>query len=352
MTAPKADILSKTVEYSGEKMSIRSLEEGISTVRTQQNVKVGELKTLRARNVEIQESLAEEIKKLRKFSDYMSLGELEGGFVSNLKEILSYIPGLNKLAITQRSIEELLRQQYEISARRVKQAAEFADTLKGAETDLFNEIERLNGKILDAARNEDVAAEYVLELQGLKESMEATLAGLAEGSTEQRETQADLDKIRRLLSEHSTQLQLYSTAEDRLARLKDNTSKLANTIANLSSDISQYVNAASEKLDLVAGQIQAIGTAADASVVMLEMKKSLDVMGQSMNETTQFVSETQAFFRQNLDNLMQELELYDDQTQDVLTRNLEMSKQIEDQRIAEAVKVALEVRNDQAAPAS
>ena len=49
---------------------------------------------------------------------------------------------------------------------------------------------------------------------------------------------------------------------------------------------------------------------------------------------------------------MQELELYDDQTQDVLTRNLEMSKQIEDQRIADAVKVALEVRNDQASPAS
>ena len=37
---------------------------------------------------------------------------------------------------------------------------------------------------------------------------------------------------------------------------------------------------------------------------MLELKKSLDVMTESMNATTQFVSETQVFFRKNLDDLL------------------------------------------------
>ena len=340
--AEKSDVLSKQVSYSGERMSVKSLEEGINTVRSRQNVKVGELKALRERNIRLQESLADEIKQLRKFSDYLSRGELGGGLLSNLKEILSYIPLLKKLSFTRRSIEELLRQQYEISARRVKEAAEFADKLKTAESDLHDEIARLNDKIIAAARDEDTAAAYVLELQELKKDLDAKLEAAGESTTEQRELQAQQDQLRRLMGEHSTQLQLFHSAEERLARLKENSRMLAETIANLASDITQYVNAASEKLDLASGQIQAIGTAADASVVMLELKKSLDVMTDSMNQTTQFVSETQAFFRANLDKLMDELELYDDETQKVMEKNLQMSREIEETRIAEAVQVALE----------
>jgi len=344
MAGNRAATLSREISYSGEKLSVKSLEEGINTVRTRQNTQVAELKVLREKNVKLQDALSGEIRKLRKFSDYLSKGEFKGSFGSKIKEILSYIPGLRSLSLSRRSIEELLRQQYEISSRRVKEAAEFADRLKTAEADLFEEINRLNGKILEAARNEDTAAEYVLELKGAKEELEAELANAEESSVAQRELQAEHDQIRRLLAEHSTQLQLYHTSEERLARLKENTRRLGETIGNLASDITQYVTAASEKLDLASGQIQAIGTAADASVVMLEMKKSLDVMTESMNQTTQFVSETQAFFRANLDNLMNDLELYDEETQQVLDTNLKMSREIEDRRSAEAVKVALERR--------
>lgn len=346
MAAPASDILAKTVAYTGDKMSVRSLEDGINKVRARQNTRIGELKVLRERNVEIQKTLTDEIKKLRKFSDYLSRAEMKGGFFANLKEILSYIPFVNRLWFTKRSIEELLRQQYEISSRRTKEAAEFADKLKAAESDLYDEIDRLNDRILAAARNEDVAVSYVLELETAKKELTAELDTVEKGSTAQREVQAQLDQIRRLLAEHSTQLQLYHTSEERLARLKENTRKLAETIQNLGTDITQYVTAASEKLDLVAGQIQAIGTAADASVVMLELKQSLDVMTESMNQTTQFVSETQAFFRANLDNLMDELELYDDETRKIMDKNLEMSREIEERRINQAVELALQRRRE------
>lgn len=353
MAESKSEILSRSITYSGDRISVRSLEESIGEVRSRQDVQVTELKVLREKNISLQKSLSEEIRKLRKFSDYLSANHLKGGFIANLKEILSYIPGLRSLAITQRSIEELLRQQYEISMRRIKEAGEFSDKLDAARQDLFDEIERLNGKILESARNEDVAAAYVLELKKLKDELEQKIQATDDTSTEYRELQAEHDQVRRLLAEHSMQLQLFHTSEERLAHLKENTRRLLDTIANLHSDITQYVMAAGEKLDLVSGQIRAIGTAADASVVILELKKSLDVMTDSMNQTTRFVSETQTFFRRNLDNLMQDLELYDSETQQVLDRNLEVSKQIEDRRIAEAVKVALErqAQGGAAAPA-
>lgn len=343
------DVLTRDVSYSGEGISVRSLEDSISKERDVQDAKVGELKGLRDRNVEIQGAMTEELQKLRKFGDYLDGTATKGGFWAGFKEVLSYIPGLKSIAISKRSIEELLKQQYQISAKRVKDAAEYVDVLKQSEQELYTEINRINGKIVEAAENERVALNYVLELRELREELDAELQTVEAGSVEARKIETDKDRIQALLSTHSSNVQLYGAAEERYAALKDNTRKLAETIRNLGQDIQQYTTAASIKLDMASAQIQAIGRAADASVVMLEMKKSLDVMTESMNVTTQFVSDTQVFFRQNLDRLVDELETFDEGTTQMLDENLAKSKEIEERRIAEAIDKAMKAREEEQA---
>jgi hypothetical protein len=354
MSATKSisDVLSRDVAYSGQGISVRSLEESIHQERTIQDSKVGELGTLRERNVEIQTAMADELKKLRKFSDYIDGTATKAGFWSGFKEVLSYIPGLKSLAISRRSIEELLKQQYQVSARRVKEAAEYCDILKQSEQELYAEINRINGKIVESAENEKRALDYVLELREMQEALEAELQAVEAGSVEARKIETDQDRIRALLAEHSSNVQLYGAAENRYANLKENTRKLAETIRNLAQDIQQYTTAASIKLDMASAQIQAIGRAADASVVMLEMKRSLDVMTESMNVTTQFVSDTQIFFRQNLDQLVKELETFDDSTSQLLDENLKKSKEIEERRIQAAIDKALRARAEQGGEAA
>jgi len=334
------DILDKQVAYSGEGISVRSLEEAIHEERTVQNGKVEELKVLQAQNVEIQKSLTEEVRKLRKFSDYLDGTAVAGGFWGGVKELLSNIPGLRGLAFSQRSIEELLKQQYQISATRVKEAADYVDTLKESEQALFQEINRINEKIVEAATNEERAVTHVLELKTLLDALGVAKAEADPKSVAFRDIEAKEDRARASLAEHSSNLQLYSAAEDRYASLKGNTRKLAETIGNLSQDISAYTTAASIKLDMASAQIQAIGTAADASVVLLELKKSLDVMTASMNQTTQFVSETQLFFRKNLDTLITDLDTFDETTTELLDKNLAESEAIEAVRIDAAVAEA------------
>jgi hypothetical protein len=341
------DVLSRDVAYSGEGISVRSLEENIHQERSVQDAKVGELKGLRDRNVEIQTAMTDELKKLRKFSDYLDGTVARGGFLAGFKEVLSYIPGLRSIAISNRSIEELLKQQYQVSAKRVKEAAEYCDILKQSEQELYQEINRINGKIVEAAENEARALEYVLELREMQESLDAQMQALEAGSIEARKIETDKDRIQALLSQHSSNVQLYGAAEDRYANLKENTRKLAETIRNLAQDIQQYTTAARIKLDMASAQIQAIGRAADASVVMLEMKKSLDVMTESMNVTTQFVSDTQIFFRQNLDRLVEELETFDEGTSALLDENLKKSKEIEEARIQSAIEKAMKHRQEQ-----
>src|SRR5690606_16022122 len=164
-----------------------------------------------------------------------------------------------------------------------------------------------------------------------------------------RRSGTHVDQSRALRTEHTSNVQLYGAAEEPKASLKDNTRTRAETIRNRGQDIQQYTTAASIKLDMASAQIQAIGRAADASVAMLEMKRSLDVMTESMNVTTQFVSDTQIFFRQNLDRLVEELETFDEGTTQLLDENLKKSKEIEEARIQAAIEKAMKHRAEEQA---
>jgi len=340
-------ILDKEVTYRGEGISVRELERTISSERRRQNQNVETLSDLRQRTSEIQSRLSEEVDKLQELTEHLDRERERSDFMASIREMLAKLPWFDDQIITRKSIEQLLRDQYEISSRRLKEAAEFADRLEASKQDLYDEIDRLNQKIVESAENEEKAAQRVYELSQLKEELEVEHEAAEIGSTEARELRMQLDRVERRLAEHSTKLKLYTTAEERLAKLQENTRRLASTIANLQQDITSYVTVASEKLDLIAGQIQAIGAAADASVVMLELKNSLDAMTESINHTTRFVSETQSYFRQNVDRMVEELELYDDETKRVLDKNEALDKVVDDERIAEAVSTALAHEMDQ-----
>ncbi len=342
MTESIEALLDKRIAYSGQGISVASLESSIEQERGRQDRQVKALQQLQERNVEVSESLAAEVKQLQRLSSYVAEGRINTSIWSRFREAMARIPGLSGLAVTPQSVEQVLRAQYESSLVRVKEAAELADRLQLAEAELHEEIERLGTKIIESARNEQLAADYILEVQKQRDRLEVERDTQDEDSgARTQEIERALDQIRRVLSDHSVRLQLYHTAEGRLGRLRDSTRLLIKTIENLRSDVVQYVTAASEKLDMVAGQIRAIGTAADASVVMLEMKRSLDAMTEALNQSTRFVADTQVYFRQSLPDLLEDLEVFDSQTRDALRKNIEISKALEDERIARGVEFAL-----------
>lgn len=322
------DLLDMDITYAGEGISLRGLEDSITNERRRQDVQIEELSHLRSRNTELQSALSEEMERLRNLST--ELQRSREGKQSRLAEMFSWLPWVKSTTQTRQSIEELLRRQYEMSSVRLRQAADFADRLEVALVDLHDEVDRMNRKIVEAAQNEEAAAEFVVKLRDLKNDLEFEIAQAEPSSAASREMVSQLDRTRRLLAEHTTKLKLYSTAEERLETLKRNTRQLADTIGHLQSDITRYVTAASEKMDLIAGQIQAIGAAADAANVMLELKHSLDAMTESINYTTRFVADTQQYFRDNVDSMVDDLRLYDSETERVLNRNHLFNESLDD----------------------
>jgi hypothetical protein len=264
LDAHVVELLAVEACYEGPTLTVASLERTIYEERAGQQRRVDELGTIRERNDVLQSALAQEIARLRQLSEELRAQRERSGLGASLRGWMDRIRGRSA---DRRSIEELLRRQYELSARRLKEASEFADRLTAAKADLYDEIERLHGKILQYARHARRAAQAVLTLSEVKLALESRLSMAAPGSLEARELEAALDQVRRGMAEHSALLKLFGTADGRLARLQENTRLLAETIGQLQSDITLYVTAASEKLDLLSGQIQAIGAAADASMV-------------------------------------------------------------------------------------
>jgi Mg2+ and Co2+ transporter CorA len=338
MAEAERELLRQEATYAGEGISVRSLEESIRTERSRQDVRLTELAGMKLRNAEIQQALAREMSRLKELSDELGQGRRQ---VGGLRRVLRRLFGGKGRQLEHRSIEELLRAQYELSSVRVKEAAELVDRLDAARQELYDEVDRLNRRIVESATNEETAAATVEKLRRLETELELRLRALDPSSASGRQMQADLDLARRRLAEHTTKLRLFCTAEERLGGLKQNTWKLAEVIGHLQLDVTRYVGAASEKLDLIAGQIQAIGAAADASLVMLELKQSLDAMTESVQQTTRFVAETQAYFRDNVDRMVDELHVYDSETQRVLTETAAMSEAWGEAAVEQALSDAI-----------
>ena len=341
MSELNVELLDREIEYLGDGISVRDLETTIHSERRLQDDQVAELSDLRQRNREMQEALGGEMDRLRELSDHLQRERERGGVMSSLRDVFGRLPWFQGRVVTKNSIEQMLRAQYELSAVRVREAAEFADRLEVARVNLFDEIDRLNELIIQSAKNEEIAADHIDAVRDLKLKLELKQSMAEPESAEARQLQAYVDQSTRVIAKHAGLLKLYSTAENRLERLKENTGQLAETIAYLRNDIVLYVTAASEKIDVIAGQIQAIGAAADASVVMLELKHSLESLTEAVNHTSRFVTETQSYFRQNVDQMVDELELYDEETVLAFEQNLTFNNVYDELRGAESVSDSL-----------
>lgn len=350
MSVEHTPLLERTLAWRGEPISAQSLEASLQAERTRQETQVSTLERLRARNGGLQGALAQEFGRLDALARSFDQPEA-AGFWDKVRDFFDFLPGVEKAA-PRRSVEALLRAQYATSQTRLAEAAAFADRLEAAEADLYDEIERLNAKIIEAAENERLAADHVLAVQAHRDDLDRQLAAVEVGSPEARHLEAQLDRARRVLAEHSVKLRLYGTADERLDRLKGHTVQLAETIAHLRSDILRYVLAAGEQLDLVGGQINAVGAAADAAVVTLELKKALDGLTQTLDASTRFVSETQRYFRENIDGLIQDLGRFDAHTRQVMEENVAWSEATDELRIDEALVQARAQRERGQAKAS
>lgn len=328
MTSTSSQLAIRPIHYNGEGWNIGRLQDEVGRIRADQNTVLGELEKLRARSGTVAAELGQEMEKLSALSREL-VHTRRRPHHESLRSRLARVFG--RAPLTGSSIERLLKEQYTVASVRVRESADAADRLKEIENTLRRDLEGINERIHTAAENREKALAYVQELERMLNEREAEQQRCTTtNGAEYRSITASLDRLRGLVAEHRTQAMLFGSAEERLDRLRESTSALAHLVSDLYADIARYVGAASLELDRVGSQIQAIGAAADAAVVLLEMKRSVELLGTSVRETSRFISETQVYLRSHIDKLVDDLHIFDEQTVRLLEQNRRESHALAD----------------------
>jgi chromosome segregation ATPase len=269
----------------------------------------------------------------------MSTGE-KGAISANMRLILERIPVLRD-RLPDRPLSELLQQKIHVTEARIREVGGFLDRMESEVENVRQDIVRLNKKLIVAAQNEERAAEYLLQLRQVKEQAEAELAAMGtETTAAHREKEAEIDEIKRLIWAHGGKLRLYSNAEERIASIVKMNNNFMELLTNLHTNMQSLYDAGQEVLDELRGNLSSLTTATEASELTLEMQKSMESLKVSVNRVARLASDTSLYLTQNVDRMTSQMKIYDEETEKLVSSNLEAERNIKEGKIDEVLKMA------------
>jgi hypothetical protein len=325
-------LLQKQVVYDGEDYSRKELEATVEEASARQKGKLDTLAELRGAH--------------EKLSEEMSTTEIGDEDKSAWERLLEKIPLLGRL-VPERPLHAVLLEKVEVAQRRTQEVGNYLDRIQVEIRELQADIARLNAKTLQAARNEETAARHVLELEKALEEVQGSLElEVDKQSARYRELESRRSELRQRIWDHGTRLRLYSTAENRLAGIIRMNESFLEILRNLHGNMQALYEAGNEALSELEGNLAALASAARASELSVEMQRAMEDLRATVNKVATLASETSLYLTKNVDKLTSEMRIYDEDTRELIEKNLAEERDLREQRIQETVALAeLELKN-------
>lgn len=338
----RSALLNKSIVYDGDDYTRDNLETMVKDYQEKHETRITELESLKETHDKISTEMTEELAEQKTVWDCvkdMASGE-QGAVTANMRLLLERIP-LLKERLPDRPLSELLQQKIHVTETRIREVGGFLDRMESEIENVRQDIIRLNKKMIVAAQNEEKAAEYLLQLRSIKEQAEAELEELGtEKKAAHREKQAEIDEIKRAIWQHGGKLRLYSNAEDRIASIVKMNNNFMELLTNLHTNMQSLYDAGQEVLDELRGNLSSLSTATEASELTLEMQNAMNSLKGSVNKVARLASDTSLYLTQNVDRMTSQMKIYDEETEALVSSNLEAEREVREGRIDEVMKLA------------
>ncbi|MFT5681129.1 MAG: hypothetical protein ACI8RZ_002035 [Myxococcota bacterium] len=304
--------------YEGEAPSQASLLERRETLRERHHVTLSTVNELVASQQQISQELGGDLAAMQSGGarlDEIQSKESQQGMLASLVRTFNR----RRMILERRSVSEELLQRYEHVSRRLRQASAFSDELRLTALKLHEEVEELHDECGRALRNEQLGARRVMELESELRVLEG---GESELSNMDRERL--MDRLQFVERTESLSVELFHAQALLLRHEVAPARALRDTVMGMYEEMSQFVLAATTRVNASGRKIQALGIAADAPTVINELNESLA----------------------ELDVAMEATEIYVAQAQELLTRVLpEISRQLKDSTTAHAIELTGDLSN-------
>lgn len=336
------DLLREEIVYEGEEFSRDGIQEMVEEYQEKNQEDLKELESLRKMHDEIAQEMNKDLVESRSAWEYMKglMTTDTQKFASSFKGLLEKIPVVSNY-VPDRPLQELLQEKIKVAEKRTKQTAQFLDRIESEIEDLRNDITRLNKKMVLAAKNEEKAAKYILDLKDYKTKIEKELEGMKDKKAkEYREKSALVDEIKKKIWEHGGKLRIYSNAEDRIANIVKMNNNFLEILSNLHTNMTILYESGNEVLDDLRGNLAGLTTVTEASDLSLKMQESMQSLKESVNKVATLASNTSLYLTQNVERMTSEMKVYDEETQKLIEDNLAMEREIKEKRIDETIEMA------------
>ena len=304
--------------YEGNAPSQASLLERRETLQKNHRETLSTVNELVASQHQISQELGEDLAAMQSGGarlDEIQSKESERGMLASLVRTFNR----RRMILERRSVSEELLHRYDHVSRRLRQASAFSDELRLTALKMHEEVESLHEECARALRNEQLGARQVMEL-------EVELRGLESGESDLSSVERErlMDRLQFEERSESLSVELFHAQAQLLRHEIAPARALRNTVMGMYEEMSQFVLAATARVNSAGRKIQALGMAADAPTVINELNESLA----------------------ELDVAMEATEVYVAQAQELLTRVLpEMSRQLKESTHADAIELAGDLSN-------
>ena len=248
------------------------------------------------------------------------------------------------LARRQRPLAEELESQLESVQERIHQVVRLRDSLERHIVELEEDIRRLNRETLEAAQNEELAAAHVLALSKALDAKELALlhGEVSEASAEQRKVMGLIDELKAQIRLHGGKARAYDRAEKRLASIVDMNRKFLEMLKHTGENMDQLVGAASQVVDEISGNVRALAGLTLAGEVATDLMEASRRLREGVNEVAQAASHTSLTLTRDIDQFVQDMAVYDQETVDLIDVNLSEERRLRQAQVESAIAYAYE----------
>jgi chromosome segregation ATPase len=333
-------LLARQVVYDGEDYTRQGLAALVQGYATKHQAGVKTLDELSKAHGDLSREMTAELVEQKSAWEHLSNLLTLKGVGANLQGLLEKIPVLGAI-VPDRPLHVLLAEKVEVAQRRTSEVGHYLDRIQEQTQELQQDVAKLQKRMVMAARNEEAAALYVLELQRALQAAERDLAGAADpASAQARELEAAVSSLKHRIWEHGAKLRLYSTAENRLAGIIQMNNNFLEILRNLHGNMQSLYEAGNEVLSDLEGNLAALASSAKASELSIDLQKAMESLRTSVNKVAVLASETSLYLTQNVDRMTREMRVYDEATTKLVEDNLRAEREVQEQRINDTIALA------------
>ena len=334
------DVLSKPMVYDGEGYTRETVEKMLTQYQSKNTSDLKKFTDLSGAYERLSREMTQEVGDQKSIFNYLGNIVTLKNVGTNLGGLMYKLPVVNSL-MPARDLKTLLTEKVEVAQRHVQEVGNYLDVMQTDIKSLQEDMKRLGEKMVNAAKNEETAAGYVLALEAHRAKLEAELKALPDQKSSQaREIEAKIADVRRLIYEHGAQLRFFSTAEDRISSIITMNGHFLEIMMSLHSNMTTLYTTGNELLNELNGNLVGLASISKAGELTIEMSKSMESLKVSVNKLARLASETSLYLTQNVTKLTAEMQIYDTETEKLVSDNLAAERAIKEQRIGETIELA------------